>query len=411
MTGINLLYLPPFSIVARFFLTAAFFGFLGTFLATYMILSDSFSLPAIVHTYTLGFMAMTMLGALFQMLPVVAGAVIEDPLPKATFTHVSFGLGAVLFVLGFLLYNHPVIYVGLLLISAALLFIVPLMLLKLFLLKSYTPTSRGMKFSLTFFLAAFFVGVLLLLTSGGFLPASYGYLLELHMALMLWGWVALLIASVAFQVIEMFFVTSPYPQTFSRNFPILYMAALLLNALLGFPWPAKVLISLLYLSFALLTIMRLRGRRRKVPDPLVSFWYAGMFFLMLSCILYPATGTDHRIFFLFLFAFGTFAQSVIFAMMYRIIPFLVWIHLSNRGIPDAPTMHEVIRPRRIWLNFYLHIFGITIFLPAFALNSKMLWLVTALVYSSSFALLLLNLSSGVLTYLRKASEPGASPQR
>ncbi len=409
MRGLNLLFLPPFSIVARFFLTSALFGFLGSLLALHAILSGGFSLPALVHTFTLGFITMTMLGALFQMLPVVAGAIIERPSAKATFTHTTFTLGVLLFILGLRLSKDILLYPGLILISLALLFVAPLMLFKLLKQKGHTPTTRGMKFALGLFLPAFLSGLLLILSQEAPLAPFRSYLVDLHMGLMLWGWVALLVASVAFRVIEMFFVTPPYPTLFSYWFAPLLTLLLILNTFTGFhPW-TKLLISLLYISFALLTFTRLVGRRRKVPDPLIGFWYTGMIFLIASAALYPFTSRSPEIFLLFLYLFGTFAQSVIMAMMYRIIPFLVWIHLSNRGVPDAPTMHEVIEPKRIRLNLYLHLLCILSFF--LSLLRGELWKITGLLYTLSFGLLLLNLSSGVLTFLRRAGWRGVSLPR
>ena len=411
MTGLNLLFLPPFSIVARFFLTSVFLGLLGALVALYMAISGNFNLPALVHTYTLGFMTMTMLGALFQMLPVVAGAVIENPLSKATFTHTTFLAGILLFIPGLLLSKDSLLYIGLITISVSLLFTVSLMLSKLLRLKSYTPTSLGMKVALALFLLAFFAGVLLLFASRGLLSFDYTYLLELHLGIMLWGWVALLIASVAFRVIEMFFVTPPYPEGFARRFPFAVAGSIALSALSGFHPATKALIYLLFIYFAILTIIRLVKRRRKIPDPLISFWYLGMAFLIGSSVLYPFTLLSFDLFLIYLYLFGTFAQSVILAMMYRIIPFLIWIHLSNKGVKDAPTMHEVIKPRRIWLNFYLHLACIFAFLLAFAVKHNGFWIIASSFYALSFALLLFNLSSGVLTYLRKAGWEDASPQR
>ncbi|RLJ70830.1 hypothetical protein BCF55_1114 [Hydrogenivirga caldilitoris] len=408
--GLNLLYLPPFSIVARFFLTASLFCLFGVLISLYMLFTGTFSLQALVHTYTVGFMAMTMFGALFQMLPVVAGATIENPLPKAAFTHVTLTLGTLLFVTGFLLSHDTVLYTGLFILSISFLFVAPMMLFKLLKLKSYSPTSLGMKFALAFFLGAFLTGLLLLFGLKGVFLVSYTYLLQLHVSLMLWGWVALLIASVAFQVIEMFFVTPPYLRFFSYNLPYALTLLFFFNLLTGFHWSTKLLLSLLYISFVVLTVTRLLRRRRKISDPLISLWYTGMFFLFLSCLLYPFIEREFRVFLLFLFTFGTFAQSVIMAMMYRIIPFLVWIHLSNKGIPNAPTMHEVIRPKRVWWSYYMHLMSIFIFLVSFFSEVRVLWLITALSYLVSFATLFLNLLSGILTYLRRGAQQGAFPQ-
>ena len=408
MRGLQLLYLPPFSIVSRFFLTSAFFGLLGALLGLYGAVTDRFSLPALVHIYTLGFMAMTMVGALFQMLPVVAGAVIERSLLVATYTHISLVLGVLTFVTGLFSGEKYTLVTGTSLMFLALVPTASLMLFKLMRIESHTPTSGGMRYALLSLLIGVLLGSLEVFNLSGYANLSYSWLLKAHLTVMLFGWVGILVASVAFQVIEMFFVTPSYPRTYARLFPPAVLLSILVASLKDV-WLLKVPLSVLFISFALITFSRLRDRRRKIPDPLISLWYVSMGFLIASSLLYPFAGGGAT-FLLFLFTFGSFAQSVIFAMMYRIIPFLVWIHLSNRGVPNAPTMHEVINPKRVWAHFYLHLTSVFLFLVPFFTGIKVLWLFCSLAYAVSFAFLFFNLSSGVLLYLRKAGWQGASPQ-
>ena len=407
--GLSLLYAPPFSIIARFFLTASLFGLLGALLGMFMVLKGTFNLQAIVHIYTLGFIATTMVGALFQMLPVVAGAVIENPLPKARYTHISMLSGTSLLVLGFLSSESILLLSGLILLLAGILFIAPLMLYKLFRLKSYTPTSSGMRYAIAMFILGTLMGSILVLLMSGQLSLNYPFIVRVHFSVMLFGWVGILIASVAFQVIEMFFVTEPYPKTFARWF---HPTALALIALSIYEdtWIFKLPLSVLLISFALITVLRLRSRRRKIPDPLISLWYTGMSFLILSMLIYPFSEFGSKRFLLFLLLYGAFVHSVILAMMYRIIPFLVWLHLSNMGVPNAPTMHEVIKPKRIWVQFYVHIASLFLLFTAFFAGLKTLWLVCAGLYAVSFGLLSLNLFTGIWVYLRRAYPRGASPQ-
>ncbi|HIQ30906.1 MAG TPA: hypothetical protein EYH49_01900 [Aquifex aeolicus] len=380
--GLSISYLPPFPIVAGFFITSAFFGLIGAILALYSSVSGGFVLRELVHTYTLGFLGMVMFGALFQMLPVVAGAIIGRPLLKAALLHASLFVGTLTFVFGS-------IYLGNVLAGGGMGTAAAYMLYKLFTVRAHDPTPYGMRFALFFLLVGTAVG-----TIGVFAPGNYLYVIELHVALMLIGWVLLLIASVSFRVIEMFFVTPPYPKTFGKAFPWLVGVGILLNALSGFHYITKALLSVLALSFAFLTLDRLARRKRKLPDPLVRLWQVGMVSCTISALLYPF----NEVFILFLFFFGTFAQSVVMAMMYRIIPFLVWIHLSNKGIRDAPTMHEVIRPSRTLKHLYLHLLCVVSFLVSFFTDVPALWVGTALLYCFSFGTLFFNISWGVRTY-------------
>lgn len=408
--ALSLLYAPPFSIVARFFITASLLGLGGSLLFLYMLLSGEFSLQALVHIFTLGFAAMTMVGALFQMLPVVAGAVIENPLPKAAYTHITLLSGTLLLVAGFLYGNKLLLSSGLILITLSVLFIAPLMLYKLFKLKSYTPTSMGMRYALGSFVAGTLVGMALVTSLLGKLEINYLRFAEAHFSFMLFGWVGILIASVAFQVIEMFFVTPPYPKRYANAFHPVVVALLLLYIVLGW-WLFKVLLSLLFISFALLTVVRLRERRRKIPDPLISLWYTGMLFLSASMLLYPFVDFGSKGFLLFLLLYGVFVHSVILAMMYRIIPFLVWLHLSNMGVPDAPTMHEVIRPKKVWIQFYLHWVSVLLLLTSYLSGFEVLWFICTVSYAVSFGWLFLNLSSGTALFFKKAGQRDVSPQR
>ena len=390
--GINLLYLPPFSIIGRFFATAVLFGVIEGAFLVYQSVTGEFSLFPTVHFFTLGFMALTMIGALFQMLPVVAGAVIENPLDKAFVVHVTLSLGAFLLPLGTLLGSFPLVLLSLLFLLFGVFYIVPIMLKKLFSIKELRDAPRGFKYALLSFGIAVILGALLVLNLLGLVSVNYTYLLDLHLSFMLFGWTATLVASVSFQVIEMFFVTPPYPKALARNLARATFFLLLLKFLLPKVIIIDILISLLFILYGIVTVDRLRKRKRKLPDPLIYLWYVGMAFLIFSSLLYPFR---FEAFYLFLVSFGLFVLSVIMSMMYRIIPFLVWMHLMNKGVTKAPTMHQVIEPDNIWTNFYIHLSAI-ISLILLLSGEK---LVPSLFFLINFLLLAINIYRGINTYV------------
>jgi len=76
--GLSFEQAPPFALPLRFFLTAPLFLLAAAGLIVWApeALASRWTPQALAltHALTLGFLAMVMLGALMQMLPVVAGA-------------------------------------------------------------------------------------------------------------------------------------------------------------------------------------------------------------------------------------------------------------------------------------------------------------------------------------------------
>ncbi|HMU18182.1 MAG TPA: hypothetical protein PKC95_12125, partial [Thauera aminoaromatica] len=89
---------PPFSAPIRFFLTAPLFGVAAglTLIFGGEILVSRWTpgALAITHLFAAGFMLQVMLGALLQVMPVVAGASMPAPLRIAGITHLAMALGA-----------------------------------------------------------------------------------------------------------------------------------------------------------------------------------------------------------------------------------------------------------------------------------------------------------------------------
>ena len=90
---------PPFAAPLRFFLTAPAFGVLGGLLLAWVgadIMASRWmpATLALTHLITVGFMLQIMLGALIQILPVVAGANLPRPLLLARVVNIGLSLGA-----------------------------------------------------------------------------------------------------------------------------------------------------------------------------------------------------------------------------------------------------------------------------------------------------------------------------
>src|SRR5574340_297542 len=104
--GLSFDQAPPLTLPLRFFLPAPLF----LLAAAVLIMVNPASLAsrwtpqalALTHAITLGFLAMVMLGALMQMLPVVAGSKLPAPRSVARLSHVFLSFGAIALMAAFL---------------------------------------------------------------------------------------------------------------------------------------------------------------------------------------------------------------------------------------------------------------------------------------------------------------------
>ena len=95
--GLSLDQAPPFDAPLKFFLTAPLFAIVAGLL---LLFSNEFTihsqyLIATIHFITIGYMIMIVFGALQQMLPVIAGAVIPKPVIVANITYWSIIVGLI----------------------------------------------------------------------------------------------------------------------------------------------------------------------------------------------------------------------------------------------------------------------------------------------------------------------------
>ena len=373
--GLSLDQAPPISVVFRLFFMAALFGMLtGIIILFYQeTVFDPASIGAItlVHTLTLGVMASFMLGALFQMLPVIAGVVLDAPVKRSWWIQAPFALGTITLLSSFNLPAYSQLYIlASLLLGMSLLGAIVLMLSKLTKLSHHSASSRGMMIALFAFAITLLLAFYLTATLSGFMEGSYYAQVKiLHYNFGLLGWIALLIISISFQVVEMFYVTPPYPKTVSQYLAGAIVLLLLIKIPLLLFAPSSViavniLLALLLITFALFTLYRFSQRKRPLADATMWFWRLGMGSLIFSMLFWIISQfASYTIFQSVMYiAFASFALSVVFAMFYKIVPFLTWFHLNAQGYYTAPMMHEVIHPKTAKKHFWIHLTAIIMLL-------------------------------------------------
>jgi hypothetical protein len=280
------------------------------------------------------------------------------------------------------------------------------MIKELIKVQDHSSSSKGMLLSLSSFIVAISFGIYLLLTLGGYVNGShFATIKEAHYSFALFGWVTLLIISVSFQVVEMFYVTPKYPTIMSK-YLVTSIAMLLLLKLIALFTALPTIgidlfLALLFIVYGVITIHRLYKRKRPTSDATVWFWRLGIGLLIVSMSitsLGTVTTLDQGLKSISYLAFIGFSLSIVFAMNYKIVPFLTWFHLSNQGYIEAPMMHDVIHPKKAKIHFYVHVAMLLTWTISILFNPPMVDVLASILVVVSFGWLLYHLVGAVKKY-------------
>jgi len=367
---------PPVWAPLRFLVSAPWFGMLAAVLLLWegpAALESRWSpvLLAATHLLTLGFLSMVMLGALLQLLPVVAGAPLARPGVVAAIVHPLLVAGTLLLAAGLWLGDATAIRLAALALAAGFATFVAVAVRALW----GAPVREAVGRSIALALAALVVTVLLglalttMLGWGVALPVVKA--VELHAAWGLLGWTVLLVAAVAQQVVPMFQVTPSYPLWLSRPFAPILLGILLawsvaawwdLDALAG---ALGIVVAALVLGFSTITLTLQLRSRRLAPDATGMAWRAGMLCLALAAgagsagSFLPQPVAHYAIATGVLTVIG-FALSVIQGMLYKIVPFLVWLHLQNTVGGRVPHIKRILPERPALWHLRTHLVSVAL---------------------------------------------------
>lgn len=367
---------PPLSAPLRFFLTAPIFSALAGVLILLQgpDLWASRWVPgilAVTHLMTVGFMLQVMLGALQQLLPIVVGAPIDRPLGVARVVHACITVGLLLLVAGFLWgFSWSFAGAAVLLGGGVGVFVIA-SAQALHRAPSASPTATGMRLALVGLVLTVGLGLVMALGLAGLesLSVPLVRLVNIHLGWGFVGWGCALLGAVALVVVPMFQMTPDYPRWFGRWFAAAALALVGSWTLAEWmQWPVlsdvlSVAVATAAVCLALVTFSLQRQSRKGTTDAISQLWYVAMASTLAAATFWAMgrmmpqwqpweqwplmVGT--------LALFGGFL-SVMTGMLYKIVPFLVWMHLQNlsAGRTMPPNIKKVLPQRAIDLQTRAH---------------------------------------------------------
>lgn len=379
-----------------------------------------------VHLLAVGFLLPVMVGALFQLLPVLSGRRLPGTGWAAPLLQAALPAGALCLWLGFLsgspvLFRLAVMVLGLGVGGFAL-----LLALSLLRAGNRGATLGGMRYAA--------LGLAVTLALGLALGAAYGWpgsslprqWTDAHAAWGLLGWVAALVMAVAFQVLPMFHVTGDYPPWFTRLAPPALSLGLALWVTLRatgtsgwLPLAALLPVLAAGLGFAAVSVRRLWRRRRRGDDPGVAYWYLALAALVTGLGMAAAGAglpalrgptLDLLVGACLLLGFGA---TVVVGMLQKIVAFLLWLHLQQASLDNRialrrlPGLYDVIPRAATRRQLRLHALGLA------ALGTGLLWPPLLrpgfILLAAGFGWLGWTLATAIRFYLRTRAELLALP--
>lgn len=416
--GLRLDQAPPFSVPLRFFLTAPLLGAAAAVVLLWTGPSSFASrwntpLFAATHLLTLGFLAMVMIGALMQMLPVLAGSPLRHPRAVAATVYMLLVIGTLALAVSFFVPTTALRYAALGMLGIGLGVFVVAAGASLVRAQS-NPSVTAMRLALASLAVTVLLGLLMGSDQARSLFGLTPRVTDTHLVWGLNGWVALLVMGVAYQVVPMFQITRAYPPWLRRWLVPTAFAALLIwtaaiSATTVIPiWlahTAAALMAVAFAAFASVTLWLQTTRKRRLPDATLRFWLLAMVSLLACIALWAVQAmslvADGRLALLAgAWMIVGFAGSVIHGMLYKIVPFLAWLHMQARGARYVlPNMKEFLPDSRTLPHAWLHAAAVALIAPA--AFAPMPWLYpAAFALLASFLWLGWNLLSAALLYRR-----------
>lgn len=337
------------------------------------------------HFATLGFLASIMMGALYQMIPVVAGRPV--PMVRSGYlVMILHVLGTGHLIAGLSRWNSTLMALGICIeLGAMVVFILPV-LYALFRAPTQHASVNGMRMAVLALLVTVGLGVVLGLAHLG-IPYSgtRPNWLKAHMTFGVLGWVGMLIMSVSWQVIPMFYLTPAYS---ARNMKWMNRWAGLFLLIVPFglwfhaigvssfliEFGALAMATIIWLVHPLVTLNLIRRKRRKVRDGSLWFWtmglMSGLACLPLVIVAFNSDSTYWPLVTGWVVLWG-WAGSIVHGMLYRIIPFLAWFQWFSGyvGTYRVPSMKSILPETFIMIGFLAHM--VTLILGIAVIGFKM----------------------------------------
>ena len=357
----------------------------------------------VTHCFTLGWLTMTIFGALYQLLPVALGVSIRSERAG----HVSFWTfapGVAFFAAGVAFSSLILRYAGIGLISVGILCLVANVALSLGRVVSRDVIWAAVAIAISFLTITLFLGAMLAENLHlGFLGNWRVRVMATHLHVALLGWVLMMIVGISHRLLPMFLLAhSADTRWTGRALALLGTGVLVLGCGLTanhripyvtLPWIGLVFVEGGIACFLIQAALFFKARKRPRLDAGLRHAATALLLLATTAILAPfvlASGVTHRQLdtaYVMLGLLGGLTLYVI-GQFYKVVPFLAWMarFREDMGKKPVPTVAQLYSQRVAHLDLTLFIVGIVGMTLGVAAQLGLLVRVAAILFVTAVAL-------------------------
>jgi len=404
---------PSFSVPLRFFMTAPLFGVVAALLMLFLDGSQfanrwSSGMLAYTHLLVLGYLAMVMQAALLQVVSVLTGGQPRRVGLIGTITHITLVAGTLLLAAGFITGISHLMHTAVLLLVISFVLFIGAVISGLLKSSSRRDTGFGIGLALVSLIVTVGLGAWLAIGHSAQGVALARHLTDIHLVWGLLGWGAILLITVAYAVVPMFQLTPVYPPALIRYLtPVIAVGVVAWagGGLSNLPLLSLVgglLVAVGLALFAVITLW-LQSQRKKKSASEVTLWFwrcamlslLAVVFIWLAAQIFPEL-SKHPAYPLLLGVLMIHGVliSAVNGMLYKILPFLTWLHLSIKVTEHKlsrrliPNIRKLLPADRTHLQFWIHLAMLVLMVAAtgqpnwflllagtlFAVSNLLLWL-------------------------------------
>lgn len=360
----------------------------------------------VTHFFTLGFLTMTIFGAIYQLLPVALGV----PIRSELWGHLSFWAfapGVALFATGVAASAPALRNAGVALVATGIVCIVVNVSLTLRRVQKRDVIWAAIAIAITFLASTLVLGLVLVDSlQTGFLAGARVRVLTVHLHVALIGWVLMMIVGISHRLLPMFLLSHGANTRWTGRALALLAAgvvALAAGLLCGFvdahrevqralTWAGVALIDGGVVCFLVQARLLFAARIRPLLDAglrhvvLALVCIAGAAALSPVVLVLGAHNSRLDVSYVMLALFGLVLYAT--GQFYKIVPFLVWIarFRHDMGRRKVPTVAELYSARAAHVGLLSFALAMIVLLGGVALGEVMVVREGALLFAVGVAM-------------------------
>lgn len=385
MFSISQDFAPPFKLIAPFFILGSLF-YLASVAYIFFISAENISMLdtkilGFVHLFLLGFIMMTIFGAMAQLVPVVLEVGhFGVELFYAIWPLLS--IGTLMMAFGFFSYPMLLPFGGVVVLIAMMIFILEIFL-TIKKVKKFNLVMKSILISNTFLFFGVIFGLVMALGYSGLIEIDINALLKSHVFLIVVGYITITIMGLSVVLLPMFglshgFSTKPLEKAIAAvclAILLVVLSSFTKIALLEYVGYILAIIGLLMYYYFVQTIYKTRARKE------IDIYAKSLIFSYFSLIVSLIFGAAYMVFgfeplllssgWIMFFGFFSFAVT---GHVYKIIPFLVWFERFSPlvGKQKVPMLADMLPKKSSSAQFVFCAVGVVVVAVAILLQNDAL---------------------------------------